>query len=104
MQPILLAARDAAVIDPPTYLKATVGLAGYRHSHTCVTSDDLLAAFHGEAGATYNDFAHLVAQLGGKNAQPESHAGVVIRFPPFGVILRTSTRTATRQPGSCCNV
>lgn len=80
MQPVLLAAAEAGLIDGPAYLKGLVGLAGHRHSHTCLTTADLLAAFRGVAGATFSDFGLLAARLGGKHADAKSHADVAIGF------------------------
>jgi hypothetical protein len=77
---VLLAARDAGLIDAPAYLKAIVGLAGHRHSLTSITSNDLIAAFRGTAGAAFSDFTLLARCLGGKNADPKSHADVAIGF------------------------
>lgn len=79
LQPVLMAARDAKMIDDATYSKQIAGLAKHRHN-TSINSDDLVRALKGEGNLDYSDYVALAGCLGGKNAEMNSHTGVAVGF------------------------
>lgn len=82
-QGVLLTARDRRRLDNERYVRATAYLIGAGHDFVGVASDDLMLALWLDfqaVGAPGPLFNALSSVIGGRNADPVSHTGQVIRF------------------------